>query len=298
MFSDLSLPRNTPRGVVLHRRRTVELGMPSSLVDQLVRSRRWSRILPEVYFAGPLPTGSVPLSNLRIQAAGMWADDGYAVARTAAAWWNSWLPTPPEVVELLVTPDRRLSPQPGFRVVRAELDPLDLTVHRGVVTTAAPRTALDLAANGSTDLLDVMLREGWFDPAALDGALARGRGRRGWILARESLAECAYRPFSAAERRMHRALRAAGIDGWQANPTMAIAGTIVKPDLLFEKRRLVVEIDGHEHHSDRDAFERDRHRQNLLVGAGYRVLRFTWRQLVEDPDGVIRAIVAELRRAG
>ncbi|HEX2308075.1 MAG TPA: hypothetical protein VHI14_07145 [Jatrophihabitantaceae bacterium] len=34
-------------------------------------------------------------------------------------------------------------------------------------------------------------------------------------------------------------------------------------------------------------FESDRLRQNELVAAGWRVLRFTWRMLYDDPDRVL-----------
>jgi len=39
---------------------------------------------------------------------------------------------------------------------------------------------------------------------------------------------------------------------------------------------------------------RDRYRQNALVLAGWRVLRFTYRMLVDEPDYVIATILAAL----
>ena len=35
------------------------------------------------------------------------------------------------------------------------------------------------------------------------------------------------------------------------------------------------------------AFERDRKRDQILVAAGYRVIRVTWRQLTEEPMAVM-----------
>jgi very-short-patch-repair endonuclease len=285
------------RGQVLHRDRILEQGVNVWQIQDLVQSGTWSRLLPEVYFTGLLTSAEAPLALLRIQAAVLWAGREFVLGGDAAAWWHRWLPTPPDVIEIHIRQERKLSPQPGFWIRRTDLDVADLTERRGVVTTAAPRTALDLAARGSTDLLDTMLRDGWFDQAALDAALRRGAGRRGWIRAREALAECAFRPFSAAERRLHRGLLAAGVDGWIANVRLTIQGKDVIPDLLFQQAGLAVEIDGERYHSDPAAFQRDRIKQNLLVAAGYTVLRFTWRQLVEDLDGVIRAIAAELQRA-
>jgi len=65
-------------------------------------------------------------------------------------------------------------------------------------------------------------------------------------------------------------------------------------DLLWPAARLVVEVDGYEHHGPRPAFERDRRRDGRLSAAGYRVLRVTSRQLVEEPERVIAILAAAL----
>ena len=63
-------------------------------------------------------------------------------------------------------------------------------------------------------------------------------------------------------------------------------------DFLWPKRRLAVETDGWEGHRGRQAFEDDRARDAYLRLRGLEVLRFTWRQITEDPHSV----VAVLRR--
>ena len=60
--------------------------------------------------------------------------------------------------------------------------------------------------------------------------------------------------------------------------------------------RLVVEVDGREHHSDAAAFERDRARDARLGIRGYRVLRFSYAQVVYRPQEVLAAIGAALAR--
>jgi very-short-patch-repair endonuclease len=45
---------------------------------------------------------------------------------------------------------------------------------------------------------------------------------------------------------------------------------------------LVIELDGSEHHAGPDAFEADRRRDAALNALGYRVLRFSYRQVVRD----------------
>jgi very-short-patch-repair endonuclease len=60
--------------------------------------------------------------------------------------------------------------------------------------------------------------------------------------------------------------------------------------------RLVVEVDGREHHDDPAAFERDRARDARLSIRGYRVLHFSYVQVVYRPDEVLAAIYAALAR--
>jgi hypothetical protein len=62
-------------------------------------------------------------------------------------------------------------------------------------------------------------------------------------------------------------------------------------DALWRDDRLIVELDGHEFHRTRQAFERDRARDAALQVAGFRVLRITHRRLVSEP----KAVIADLR---
>jgi very-short-patch-repair endonuclease len=52
-------------------------------------------------------------------------------------------------------------------------------------------------------------------------------------------------------------------------------------DFLWRDRWLIVETDGFRHHGSRAAFESDRARDADLQSRGYRVLRFTHRQMLE-----------------
>jgi len=56
-----------------------------------------------------------------------------------------------------------------------------------------------------------------------------------------------------------------------------------------------LEADGAAFHSDPPALFRDRRRQNLLIAAGWTVLRFTWADEAY-PDDVVRAVANALRR--
>ena len=61
-------------------------------------------------------------------------------------------------------------------------------------------------------------------------------------------------------------------------------------DFLWRRHRVVVETDGFRHHGDRTAFEADRARDAHLQSLGFRVLRFTYRQVMEDRSAVVAAL--------
>ena len=65
-------------------------------------------------------------------------------------------------------------------------------------------------------------------------------------------------------------------------------------DFVWRRSGLIVETDGYRYHRGRATFEHDHARQARLVAAGYEVLRFTWRQLIDDPTEVVAAVRARL----
>jgi len=60
--------------------------------------------------------------------------------------------------------------------------------------------------------------------------------------------------------------------------------------------RLVIEVDGRESHGDHLGFENDRARDAKLSTRGYRVLRFSYVQVVHRPGEVMSAIRAAIAR--
>ncbi len=84
-----------------------------------------------------------------------------------------------------------------------------------------------------------------------------------------------------------------GLPRPKANDWLNVEGTWIEADFHWPEHRLVAETDGFETHRTRQAFERDRLRDQLLLRAHYRTVRFTWRQLLDDP-----AWVAETVRRG
>ncbi len=69
----------------------------------------------------------------------------------------------------------------------------------------------------------------------------------------------------------------------------------LKVDFLWRRERLVVETDGYGFHRSRGSFERDHRRDGLLSLSGWRVQRFTWRQVTREEEQTVRTVRAALR---
>ncbi|HEX3263341.1 MAG TPA: DUF559 domain-containing protein [Solirubrobacterales bacterium] len=102
------------------------------------------------------------------------------------------------------------------------------------------------------------------------------------------------RTRSPAERMMLRLLRRAGLTGYEVNAR--VHGYEV--DLLWRDEGFAVEINGYDAHSGRVAFERDHLKVATLAAHGVRVMPVTFRQIRDDPGGVVarlRAVLADTR---
>jgi very-short-patch-repair endonuclease len=148
--------------------------------------------------------------------------------------------------------------------------PTDTTRRDGIAVTKPARTIADLKRTEPATLVRKALRQ-----AAFLGLHVGNEGEG----ARER---------SELERRMLWTCRRHHLPAPEVNVPLG-PFTV---DFLWRDRRLVVETDGWEGHRGRQAFEDDRARDAFLRLQGYEVLRFTWRQVFEDP----RSVVAVLRR--
>ena len=66
-------------------------------------------------------------------------------------------------------------------------------------------------------------------------------------------------------------------------------------DFCCSKARLVIEIDGGVHDNE-EVMARDAHREAYIREQGYRVLRLTSREVIEDPDAAAARVRAAAKR--
>jgi very-short-patch-repair endonuclease/predicted transcriptional regulator of viral defense system len=194
--------------------------------------------------------------------------------------------------------------RPGIDVHRSPtLTPADCTIEDGIPCTTLARTLLDLAEVVHRRSVERAIEQAevlrLFDLRAVEEVLARANGRRGAAVLRTVLAELEEPALTDTdlEERFLALCRAASLPRPEVNEWLDIDDLpAIKADFLWRAERLVIETDGWESHGTRQAFERDRRRDERLKLAGFEPLRFTRRRIVTEPGGVIGTVSEMLAR--
>jgi hypothetical protein len=212
-------------------------------------------------------------------------DEAVLSHRSAGALWGICLDAPfPEITAPLHS-------RAGRIVYKGTIRPGETLRVDGIRVTKVGRTLLDLAEVLTLDQLvsaiDKATNSRRLGRTTMSSVMKRSPGRRGLKPLKQAL--LITRPQdvltrSELERRALRLIAQAGLPTPEVN--VCLHGYEV--DLLWRPDRLVVELDGREHHEH--AFERDRRRDADLLSRGWRVLRLTWRQVVNDPAWVVEVI--------
>jgi hypothetical protein len=133
--------------------------------------------------------------------------------------------------------------------------------------------------------LEAADRLGLLEGSDLARRCERSRGRRGTGRLLSLLAQ--YRPLPETRSELERGFLRLCVDAGLPRPAVNVPLEGFEVDFLWPKERVAVELDGYEYHRDQASFERDRRRDVVLQLAGFRVLRFTYRRLVDDPGGTL-----------
>jgi very-short-patch-repair endonuclease len=186
------------------------------------------------------------------------------------------------------------------------LEPADITIVDGIPCTTVARTLVDLgdvvshdAVKQAVDRAEVLRL---FDGRAVHEAIERAGPRRGAGTLRavlESYTEPALTE-EGIEESFLALCRKASLPSPAVNTWIALHdGVSYKADFLWRAEKLVAETDGRDVHTTRKAFEHDRLRDQRLTLAGFTVVRFTWRQVADEPRRVseaLRTLLARLAR--
>lgn len=125
----------------------------------------------------------------------------------------------------------------------------------------------------------------------------RCRGRSGVTMLSAILTERAGGNVTESwlERRFLEVIADAGLPAPRCQQRIDHHGSFVgRVDFLFERQRLVVEVLGHAFHASPGQLSADAERRARLLLSGYRVLEFTYDQIVRDPVLVVAMLTEAL----
>jgi len=212
---------------------------------------------------------------------------------SAAEWWD--LPVEQDGrIHVTRRARQRLATHKLIRVHRTLLVPEAVTTWFGLRVTTRTETLLDclgwLPVPAARNLLDRAFQQGWLAPRDLDRRPDEQPGRWGNRQLAGLARDCRPGIEAESERRLQRLLEQAGIRGWVANHPVRVGGHRFRPDIAFPDVRLAVEVDGWAYHRTKEQRDSDVERDNLLMLAGWRVLRFTWEDVRDRPEYVLAMI--------
>ena len=278
---------------VVSRRQLVDAGLGPNAIARRARIGWLHRMHRGVYAVGHPPL----TREARWMGAVLAHGETAALSRFCAT--ALWEIRPYNGVWIDVTVSSRggRSRREGIRLHRcATLAADDMTTHRGIPVTSVARTLLDVAATLSAPSLartverTEILR--LFDLTAVENTIARHRNHPGINPLRRALA--LYRDDEFTRSELEKAF--VGLCGAHHLPRPLVNHVVEgkEVDFSWPDQRLIVETDGRATHFTIAAYESDRARDAYLVALGYRVLRFTERQVRFEGATVAERLVAAL----
>jgi very-short-patch-repair endonuclease len=190
--------------------------------------------------------------------------------RSAAALWGMLKPHPGPI-EVTVQGSGGRRKRRGIRIHRSStLNAEFLTRRNAIAVTKPKRTLRDLHRTSPQPVFRHAVRR------ALDLRLINSDDLRSEDDLTRSELERIFRGLS----RRHRL----------PQPEVNARADRYEVDFLWREQRVIVETDSWRHHGDRLTFERDRAKDAALQSLGFRVVRFTFRQVVRDGSAVVAAL--------
>lgn len=219
--------------------------------------------------------------------------NGIRSHRTAADHWHLALPPGDgnQRHDIAIAPKAARSKVPSdVRLHYLELLPGDADGDVLTPLATAAYCLRDLSTREALSVGDSALRSSQVELRALSARVAQLRNR-GAARARRRVDLLDARACNAFESCCRALLIEAGVTGFEPQVTIRHNGFwIGRVDLAHRQLRIVIECDGFETHGTLAAMTRDCTRHTCLVAAGWRPLRFTWHQVMFQPDWVIAQV--------
>jgi len=276
-----------------HRPFTLDEARTLGLSKGHLRGATWRRIGRATYVWKELRSDPM----LQLEAASRRLPSGYAFSGLTAAWLHGIDVAPCDPIEVTVPVNQGISSRAGISLRRSAISAGDIVRVRGVTATSLARTLADLSSRLSLTEAVVVT------DAALHSRRIRLEQLRDWAESNSprpgirSLRRVIGLAEPGAESPMESRLRMLLVLAGLPRPELQVlirdadGRPIGRPDLYYRAQRLGIEYDGAVH---RTTLAEDNRRQNLLLSAGVRVLRFTAADVLHNPEAVVNQVRAML----
>ncbi len=282
------VPLLEPDGLLL-RERALAAVDPDAVLTAL-RSGRLRRIQRGIYLPRRVAASPLVLARAALLRSGViGAVPSHA---TAARVHQIAVPQPDRVQHVPVTREPRRRDRRDLHFHTRSIGFGEVERRDGVPVTSVARTLADLATSlerlSAVWAIDDALRRRLCTKTDVVAVIERWRGGAGCVQARQRLDAA----DGVAESILETAGRLVRHDHGVPLPVpqyelWAPDGTLVaRLDGAYLREKVALEYDGADPHGLPEAVFRDRWRQNGLPELGWTVLRFTWWDVMRDPEGV------------
>ncbi|MGH3754486.1 MAG: DUF559 domain-containing protein [Pseudonocardiaceae bacterium] len=284
---------------LLLRERALAVVDPDDLLTAL-RSGRLRRVQRGIYLPRRVEASPLVLARAALLSSGViGAVPSHA---TAARVHRIAVPEEDRVQHVTVTREQRRRNRRDLHFHARSIGCGEVERRDGVPVTSVARTLADLAASverlRAVWAIDDALRRQLCAKADVVAVVERWRGGAGCVQARERLDEADGVAESILETAGRLVLHDRGVtlpipqyNLWAPDGTL-----VARLDGAYLREKVALEYDGADPHGLPEAVFRDRWRQNGLPELGWTVLRFTWWDVMRDPDGVAARVQRTLRR--
>src|ERR1700687_3947549 len=228
----------------------------------------WHRLRRGIYIWTGIPESPV----LKLEAARLTRPAAKAFSGKTAAWLHG-------LEAILHEP-----------ITMATFEDCDVVVRRGFRTSSLPRTIFDSPSLVEAVVAtDQALHSKLVTSAGLGAWIESRVGRKGVRKARRGLDPANPKAESPMESRLRLLLVLNGLPPPELQVTIRDeeGSPLGRPDLFYREQRLGIEYDGETH---RASLVEDNRRQNRLLAAGVKLLRFTAADVLRHPEGVLSQV--------
>lgn len=271
------------------------LGLSRGTIQHWTASGRLHRVHVGVFAVGHRAVTDRGRMLAAVMTCGPMAALSHAHAALVWSLFAPWVEVAVSPTHVTVPPESGRGRRPGVLVHRASLPVGEVTTEDGIPLTTVARTALDFAEIATMRelerLVDRAVSEERVAIADLRSIIAAHPARRG-ARALRRLLDTAERFDSVGDSELEAAFVALVRQAGLPRPALGTRIDGMKVDAVWPRARVAIELDGCRWHRSRWRQESDRDRETRLRRLGWLVVRYSARQVFEEP----LAVIADLTR--